>query len=141
MQEFIHFLMAHWMLSLAAIVLSVMLLANEMTRGLQKFADVSATEFARLIGRDNVVLLDVRETDEFRGEHIKGAKHMALGSLASKLGELESHKADQILLYCRSGNRSATAANMLVKAGFSKVGHLAGGIIAWKAERYPVVRK
>ncbi len=141
MQEFIHFLMAHWMLSLAAIVLSVMLLANEMTRGLQKFVDVSATEFARLIGRDNVVLLDVRETDEFRGEHIKGAKHMALGSLASKLGELESHKADQILLYCRSGNRSATAANMLVKAGFSKVGHLAGGIIAWKAERYPVVRK
>ncbi|HQS03362.1 MAG: hypothetical protein B7Y07_11540 [Halothiobacillus sp. 24-54-40] len=141
MQEFINFLMAHWMLSLAAIVLSVMLLANEMTRGLQKFRDVSAAEFARLIGRDNVVLLDVRETDEFRGEHIKGAKHMALGTLATKLGELESHKADQVLLYCRSGNRSSTAANMLVKAGFSNVGHLAGGIMAWKAESYPVVRK
>jgi rhodanese-related sulfurtransferase len=141
MQEFIHFLIAHWMLSLAAIVLSVMLLANEMTRGLQKFKDVSAAEFARLIGRDNVLLLDVRETDEFRGEHIKGAKHMALGTLAAKLGELESHKTDQVLLYCRSGNRSSTAASMLVKAGFSNVGHLAGGIMAWKAESYPVVRK
>jgi rhodanese-related sulfurtransferase len=141
MQEFINFLMANWMLSLAAIVLSVMLLANEMTRGLQKFRDVSAAEFARLIGRENVLLLDVRETDEFRGEHIKGAKHMALGTLATKLSELESHKTNQVLLYCRSGNRSSTAANMLVKAGFSNVGHLAGGIMAWKAESYPVVRK
>jgi len=141
MQEFINFLMANWMLSLAAIVLSVMLLANEMTRGLQKFRDVSAAEFARLIGRENVLLLDVRETDEFRGEHIKGAKHLALGTLATKLSELESHKTNQVLLYCRSGNRSSTAANMLVKAGFSNVGHLAGGIMAWKAESYPVVRK
>ncbi len=141
MQEFINFLMAHWMLSLAAIVLSVMLIANEMTRGLQKFSDVSAPEFARLIGRDNVLLLDVRETDEFRAEHIKGAKHVALGTLAGKLGEFESKKADPVLLYCRSGNRSSTAANMLVKAGFTNVGHLAGGIMAWKAESYPVARK
>lgn len=141
MQEFIHFLMANWMLSLAAIVLSVMLIANEMTRGLQKFRDVSAAEFARLIGRENVLLLDVRETDEFRSEHIKGAKHVALGTLATKLSELESHKTDQVLLYCRSGNRSSTAANMLVKAGFLNVGHLAGGIMAWKSESYPVVRK
>ncbi|MHB8920623.1 MAG: rhodanese-like domain-containing protein [Halothiobacillus sp.] len=141
MQEFINFLMQHWALSLAALVLTIMLLANEMTRGLQKFRDLSAAELARMIGRENVLLLDVRETDEFRGEHIKGARHMALGTLAAKLGELESHKADQILLYCRSGNRSASAANMLVKAGFPNVGHLAGGIIAWKAESYPVARK
>ncbi len=141
MQVFINFLIQHWALSLAALVLTIMLLANEMTRGLQKFRDLSAAELARMIGRENVLLLDVRETDEFRGEHIKGARHMALGTLAAKLGELESHKADQILLYCRSGNRSASAANMLVKAGFPNVGHLAGGIIAWKAESYPVARK
>ncbi|MHB1230462.1 MAG: hypothetical protein B7Z82_07575 [Halothiobacillus sp. 20-54-6] len=141
MQVFINFLIQHWALSLAALVLTIMLLANEMTRGLQKFRDLSAAELARMIGRENVLLLDVRETDEFRGEHIKGARHMALGTLAAKLGELESHKADQILLYCRSGNRSASAANMLVKAGFPNVGHLTGGIIAWKAESYPVARK
>lgn len=141
MQVFINFLIQHWALSLAALVLTIMLLANEMTRGLQKFRDLSAAELARMIGRENVLLLDVRETDEFRGEHIKGARHMALGTLAAKLGELESHKADQILLYCRSGNRSASAANMLVKAGFPNVGHLAGGIVAWKAESYPVARK
>ncbi len=141
MQVFINFLIQHWALSLAALVLTIMLLANEMTRGLQKFRDLSAAELARMIGRENVLLLDVRETDEFRGEHIKGARHMALGTLAAKLGELESHKADQILLYCRSGNRSASAASMLVKAGFPNVGHLAGGIIAWKAESYPVARK
>jgi rhodanese-related sulfurtransferase len=141
MHEYIDFLMRHWALSLAAVVLIVMLLGNEMTRGLQKFRDMTAAEFARLIGRENVVLIDVRETDEFRGEHIKGARHVALGTVASKLSEFEKHKADQILLYCRSGNRSASAANMFVKAGFTQVAHLAGGITAWKAEKFPVVRK
>lgn len=141
MHEYIDFLMRHWVLSLAAVVLIVLLLGNEMTRGMQKFRDMTAAEFARLIGKENVLLIDVRETDEFRGEHIKGARHVALGTVASKLSEFEKHKADQILLYCRSGNRSASAASMFVKAGFTQVAHLAGGITAWKAEKFPVVRK
>ncbi len=141
MHEYIDFLMRHWILSLAAVVLIVLLLGNEMTRALKKYRDLSPAEFARLIGRDNVVLLDVRETDEFREEHIKGARHVALGTVANKLPEFEKHKGDQILMYCRSGNRSASAANMFVKAGFTQVGHLAGGIMAWKAEKFPVVRK
>ncbi|ANJ67467.1 hypothetical protein A9404_08780 [Halothiobacillus diazotrophicus] len=141
MQEFLDFLIRHWALSLVAIVLIVMLLGNEMTRGLQKFQNLTAAELARLIGREQVVLIDVREPDEFRGEHIKGAQHIPLGSLPTKLTDLEKHKADQVLLYCRSGNRSSAAANMMVKAGFTNVGHLAGGIMAWKAENYPVTRK
>lgn len=141
MQEFLDFLIRHWALSLAAVVLVILLLGNEMTRGLQKFRNLTAAELARLIGRENVVLIDVRETDEFRGDHIKGAQHIPLGSIPAKLSELEKHKSDQVLLYCRSGNRSSTAANMMVKAGFSNVGHLAGGIMAWKAENYPVTRK
>lgn len=141
MQEFLDFLIRHWALSLVAIVLIVMLLGNEMTRGLQKFQNLTAAELARLIGREQVVLIDVREPDEFRGEHIKGAQHIPLGSLPAKLTDLEKHKADQVLLYCRSGNRSSAAASMMVKAGFTNVGHLAGGIMAWKAENYPVTRK
>lgn len=141
MQELIDFLIRHWALSLMALVLIVMLLGNEMTRGLQKFRNLTAVELARLIGRDDVVLIDVREPDEFRGEHIKGAHHIPLGSIPSKLAELEKHKTKQVLLYCRSGNRSSAAANMMVKAGFTNVGHLAGGIMAWKAESYPVSRK
>lgn len=141
MQDFIDFLIRHWVLALGAVVLIIMLLGNEMTRGFQKFRDLTAAELARLIGRDNVVLIDVRENDEYRGEHIKGAQHIPLGSIPTKLAELEKHKTDQVLLYCRSGNRSSSAASMMVKAGFTNVGHLAGGITAWKAENYPVARK
>lgn len=141
MQEYLDFLVRHWELSLVAVVLIVMLLGNEMTRGLQKFRDLTAAELARLIGRENVVLIDVRETDEFRGEHIKGAQHIPLATIPAKLAELEKHKPDQVLLYCRSGNRSSAAAKMMVKAGFTNVGHLAGGITAWKAENFPVSRK
>lgn len=141
MQELIDFLMRHWMLSLAALVLIVMLVGNELTRGMKKFKDLSAAEFARAIGQESAVLIDVREPDEFRGEHIKGARHIALGTLAGKLSDLEKYKTEPVLVYCRSGNRSSAGANILVKAGFSNVAHLAGGIMAWKGESYPVTKK
>ncbi len=141
MQEFIDFLMRHWMLSLAALVLIVMLIGNEMSRGMKKFRELSAAEFARAMGQETAVLIDVREPDEYRSEHIKGARHIPLGTLAGKLGELEKHKTAPVLLYCRSGNRSSAAANILVKAGFTEVAHLNGGIMAWKGESYPVTKK
>ncbi len=141
MQEVIDFLLRHWMLSAAAVVLVVMLIGNEMTRGMQKFRDLSPAEFARAMGQETALVIDVREPDEFRGEHIKGARHIALGTLTGKVGELEKHKTEPVLVYCRSGNRSSAGANILVKAGFVNVSHLAGGIMAWKGESYPVTKK
>ncbi|HHQ69651.1 MAG TPA: rhodanese-like domain-containing protein [Halothiobacillaceae bacterium] len=140
--EFIDFLLSHPILSGIALVLVVLLIANELSGRLQKYANLSVTEVARKTGRENTVLIDVREPDEWRAGHIKGARHIPLGKLSDKLDELKKKDLDKdIVIYCRSGNRSATAASMLVKAGFEQVGHLAGGIIAWEAERYPISKK
>lgn len=141
MQEYIEFFARHWMLTLAAVALFVMLIGNELGRVNRKFRELSCAELARLVGDENVVLVDVREPDEFRSGYIKGAKHIPLGSLSTKLDELKQHEGRQILLYCRSGNRSSAAANTLVKAGFTDVGHLAGGITAWQSENFPVTKK
>lgn len=139
--EFIDFLMRHPILSGIALVLTVLLIANELSGRLQKFANLSVPEVARKTGRDNTLLIDVREPDEWRSGHIKGARHIPLGKLSDKIEELQKKDQDKdIVIYCRSGNRSATAASMLVKAGFEQVGHLAGGIVAWEAEKYPVTR-
>lgn len=88
--------------------------------------------------RDNPtphILLDVRTPEEFRDQRIPGAVNIPLQSLERRLAELPQDQT--IVLYCRSGNRSATAANILARAGYESVYDM-GGIIAWNAAGLPV---
>ena len=85
-----------------------------------------------------VQVVDVREPDEFDGPmgHIHGAKPMPLGSLNSLLDWLAKDRP--VVTVCRSGARSAQAAVMLGKAGFGEVANLAGGMLRWRAQHFPV---
>ncbi|WP_322521454.1 rhodanese-like domain-containing protein [Guyparkeria halophila] len=138
MESYIDFLARHWVLSTVAAVLIVLLVSNELSRRLQKFKTLDPAEVARKAGRDGVALIDVREDNEWKAGHIKGARHIPLGKLEKKLGDIKGEGPDEVVLYCRSGNRSATAANILVKGGFENVSHLGGGILAWEGQNYPV---
>ena len=83
-------------------------------------------------------IVDVREAHEFTGPlgHIPGARHVALGELAARAGELDRDRP--LVLVCRSGSRSAQATAMLAKAGFARVANLAGGMLRWRAGGYAV---
>lgn len=81
------------------------------------------------------LLLDVRTAEEFAAGHIPGAKNISLQSLDRRLGELP--KDQPIIVYCRSGSRSATAAQLLKRQGFEDVRDL-GGIITWQRQGLPV---
>ena len=85
-----------------------------------------------------VQLVDVREPDEFVGPlgRIRGAKLMPLGQLPARVGELARDRP--VVAVCRSGARSANASVLLQKAGFNDVANLAGGMLRWRAEGYPV---
>ena len=74
-------------------------------------------------------LIDVREPHELEISRIEGAELIPLGSLAAHLHELDS--AEEIVLFCKSGSRSARAVELLAGAGFRKQRHLRGGINAW----------
>ena len=88
---------------------------------------------------DKFVLLDVREPFEWDICHIPGAKLIPLGNLPSRMSELDS--ADEILLQCKSGARSARALRLLQEAGFSKLSNVEGGITAWAEQIDPSVPK
>lgn len=81
------------------------------------------------------LLVDVRTPSEFREGHIAGAVNIDLQQLSRRLGELPHDKP--VVLYCRSGSRSATAANLLARAGYDNVYDL-GGVIAWRAQGLPL---
>jgi sulfur dioxygenase len=85
-----------------------------------------------------VQVVDVREPDEFTGPlgHIKGAKLLPLGSLSNNISQLKKDRP--VVAVCRSGARSAQATVILGKAGFAEVANLAGGMLRWRAQRYPV---
>ena len=87
--------------------------------------------------RPSLVILDVRTDAEFRDGHIEGAINIPVGELEERLGELD--KDDEILIYCRTGNRSSTAVGILEGNEFTKIYHMNEGITAWTSAGYPTV--
>jgi glyoxylase-like metal-dependent hydrolase (beta-lactamase superfamily II)/rhodanese-related sulfurtransferase len=86
-----------------------------------------------------VQIIDVREPAEFDGPfgHIVDATLIPLGELAQRAGELSRDRP--VVAVCRSGGRSAQAVVILQKAGLMQVANLAGGMLRWRANGYPVV--
>ena len=85
------------------------------------------------------VLIDVRESDEFEAGHIPGARHVARGFLESRIEGAAPDRAQRVVLYCASGNRSALAADTLERQmGYENVESMTGGITLWKDRGYEV---
>ena len=85
-----------------------------------------------LVEKKNVFILDVREPFEYEIAHIEGSKLIPLGQLTQRVNELDT--ADQIVVYCHTGVKSAQAVRFLNDLGFKKVKNLKGGIRAWTRE-------
>jgi rhodanese-related sulfurtransferase len=93
--------------------------------------------------RTDLTIVDVRERDELKGElgHIPGAQHLPLQRLLAA-GPLRDWTPETpLLLVCRSGARSASAASHLARQGFTQVYNLHGGMLAWNHAGLPVTRK
>lgn len=75
-------------------------------------------------------ILDVREPHEAQIATL-GATLIPVGQLGQRIGELEAHKNDEVLVHCKSGGRSQTASQVLKQHGFTNVKNVAGGITAW----------
>jgi len=85
--------------------------------------------------REGALLLDVREPDEYDAGHAPGARSVPLGELGGRLAELSG--ATTVICVCRTGARSATAAEALTGAGYDAV-NLVGGMLAWATEGLPI---
>ncbi len=110
---------------------------------LRTVSNVTAPELhARLEGGTAPVILDVREDDEYRGElgHIRASRLIPLRMLPQRAAELEDLKHSEIIVVCRAGVRSSTAAAILTALGFERVSNLRGGMLEWHEAGLPVER-
>lgn len=114
--------------------------AKETEKVVHLSPEISVEELqAKLQAKEKFVLLDVRQPFEHKMSHIPGSRLIPLGELRSRISELDS--SETLVIYCRSGNRSAKALHQLQAAGFTKVQHLTGGILAWAKRIDPSVAK
>lgn len=114
---------------------------NKMDRTLKKFnkESVPYIEVEALSGMNHLVLLDTREKEEYKVSHLKdaiwvGAKTFELDSVFPKIKD----KNTEIIVYCSIGVRSENIGEKLMKAGYTNVKNLYGGIFEWKNEGHPV---
>lgn len=100
--------------------------------------DLTPHDAAKLIEQGKILLIDVREPDEFAAQRIPGALLCPLSTFDPSM--LPGDEPRRVVFQCGSGKRSATAARARVAAGAQSSAHLAGGIGAWIAAGLPVIR-
>ncbi len=139
MQQFFAFVVNHWILFLALVVISVLLAATLLSEVLLGFKSVTPAAATQLINREGAVVLDVREEREFRAGHIVNALHVPLTALEARLKDLDKMRETPLIVTCQNGQFSARAGDILRKHGFTKIYKLGGGLMTWKDANLPLV--
>lgn len=124
-------------------------LADFVAEARRRIQEVKADDLDEMIeNHDDLLIVDVREPDEYAKGHIPGALSIPRGTLEGaadpnykyRVDALANARERTVVTYCQSGGRSAMAADTLKQMGFDKVCSLAGGIENWHAEGMPIVK-
>jgi rhodanese-related sulfurtransferase len=94
---------------------------------------------ARIERQDqDLLVLDVRTAEEFAAGHVPRARNISHDLLPSRVAELDDARQREVVVYCRSGRRSALALETLRAAGFTRLAHLEGDFLGWQAAQRPI---
>ena len=98
------------------------------------YEQITQEKAKEMMDTEEVIILDVREQDEYDSSHISGAVLLPVGSIdEDTVAEVIPEKDSTVLVYCRSGNRSKTASSTLVELGYTNIYEF-GGINTWPYE-------
>mgnify|MGYP005757775845 FL=1 len=101
------------------------------------YHQITQEEAKEMIDTQEVIILDVREQDEYDSGHIPGAVLLPVGTIdETTAAEVIPEKDSTVLVYCRSGNRSKTASSALAELGYTNIYEF-GGINTWPYETEP----
>lgn len=141
MQQFIEFIQANMLLSLAWVGLAIAWIVAVIKQKTAPYKLLQPSEATLLVNRQQGVFVDLRSRDEFRAGHIAGAIHLSPQEIKdNNLGEFASQKANPIILVCKSGQTATASAPELAKAGFEQVYVLKDGLLSWNEAKLPLVR-
>ena len=132
------FLLNNWPLVLLFFASGTMLVAPDLLGFAGGTGELGTLDATRLMNQGTTLVLDVRDAQDFASGHLPRARHIPLADLSNRLSEIEKYKEKPVLVTCMKGNRSASAAKLLRRAGFKSVFHLKGGLAAWQQASLPL---
>lgn len=140
MESFIQFVTEHYILSTLWLVVFIMLVADIAKKRFSSILSLKPQEAIIKTNRGGL-FVDIRGAEDFAKGHIAGSKHLPLEKIRSgDVKILEKFKDDPIVTVCNFGNSARSAGNALIKAGFSQVYVLQGGLQAWQNASMPLVK-
>jgi rhodanese-related sulfurtransferase len=144
MNDFLHklptFVGNHLALSALFVVILVALVALEFGRLLRKYQELTPAGLTLLINRESPLLVDLSARADFEKMHVPGARHVLPSQFDPEHKDLTKAKELPVVVMDKDGRGSDKAARRLVKAGFSKVYTLGGGVLAWQQAQLPVAK-
>ncbi|MGM1043369.1 rhodanese-like domain-containing protein [Stenotrophomonas sepilia] len=139
-EELLAFAGRNPMLSAALVGLTVAIIVTEIRRLFRGFKGIKPAELTQLINAGGTVVVDLSASSDFEKGHIAGSRNAQASAFGPENKLVANAKQSPVVLVCRSGNASETAAKALKKAGFEKVYVLDGGIPAWQQAELPLVK-
>ncbi len=133
-ERLMEFILNHYILALALVVVTYLLIQELFDSALKKFGFVSPLLAVTKMNDGNTVVIDVREYDEFNKGHIESAVNLPLSKIKDHTASLEAYKNNQVLIICQEGSRSSSAGKIITKAGLNDVFVITGGMQAWQED-------
>lgn len=145
MNDFLHklpeFIGNHIALSALFVILLVSLIVLQVKAMLSKVKLLSPASLTALINRDTPLLIDLSARNDFEKMHVPGARHVAMSQFDPEHKDVAKARELPIVLIDKDGRGNASkAAERLIKAGFTHVHLLEGGMLGWHAAQLPVAR-
>ncbi|XBS69936.1 rhodanese-like domain-containing protein [Acerihabitans sp. KWT182] len=141
MQEIMPFVSDHPMLCLAWVALLIAVIVTTLKTRFSKVNEITRGEAIRLINKEEAVVVDLRNRDDYRKGHIANALNLTSAEVKNgSLGELDKARTKPVIVVCATGTTSREPAENLNKAGFERVYILKEGISGWSGENLPLVR-
>ncbi|WDE12273.1 rhodanese-like domain-containing protein [Thalassomonas haliotis] len=142
MEQLIAFAGNHPMLSMIWLILVILLIGTSIKMKLSPIKAITPQELTFLVNREDGLVVDIRGEKEFKTSHILDSINLSSEKISNNdFVSLEKHKDKPIIVVCAAGMTAGKVANQLLKAGFSKVSLLKGGMGAWSGAGLPVAKR
>ena len=137
MQDFFIFISEQWLLVSLLLALIYLFIWYESRKAGRA---ITAMELTRMINDDSGIVVDIRDSKEYKSGHIAGAIHLNLSDIDKRANELQRHKNKTLIVVDKLGQATGAAAKQLQTHGFTTL-RLKGGMIEWTTNNLPVVKK
>ncbi|AHE67797.1 rhodanese-like domain-containing protein [Legionella oakridgensis] len=138
MQQLGQFIINHWPLWLALIIILLLIFVNEWTNQRKKAKELNPSAVVDLMNNEHAVIIDLRDAEAYRDGHIIDAVRASADDFNQQ--RMDKYKTKPIILVCARGLQSPALAAKLHEQGFENPMVLAGGMAAWVSANLPVIK-